>query len=58
MTTNRNSIRTIRTALRAATLALFMIGPLAGFAAAQDDGFHRSNSGAGFVLYVSLLRNA
>lgn len=57
MKTNRRRIQTVRTLARTALLALFMIGPLAGFAAAQDDGAHKL-SGAGFVLYVSLMRNA
>ena len=57
MKTNRRRIQTARTLARTALLALFMIGPLAGFAAAQDDGA-RKLSGAGFVLYVSLMRNA
>ena len=59
MTTIRTRrYQTLRTATRAGLLALAMIGPLAGFAAAQDDGAARGNSGAGFVLYVSLMRNA
>lgn len=57
MTAIRNRRQSLRTALRAAILAIFMIGPLAGFAAAQDAN-KRDLSGAGFVLYVSLLRNA
>lgn len=48
--------QSIRIAARAGFLALAMIGPLAGFAAAQDDGARRGNTGAGFVLYVSLMR--
>jgi len=56
MTAIRNYRQSLRIALRAALLAVFMIGPLAGFAAAQDDGA-RKLSGAGFVLYVSLMRN-
>lgn len=51
-------MHTIRIATRAGLLAIAMIGPLAGFAAAQDDGNARGNSGAGFVLYMSLMRNA
>ena len=58
MKTNTRRFQTIRIAARACILALAMIGPLAGFAAAQDDGAHRGNTGAGFVLYVSLMRNA
>lgn len=58
MTTRHNRYQALRTAARAGFLALALIGPLAGFAAAQDDGFHRGNTGAGFVLYVSLMRNA
>ena len=58
MTTTTRRFQTIRTAARAGILALAMIGPLAGFAAAQDDGARRGNTGAGFVLYVSLMRNA
>lgn len=57
MTAIRNHRQSIRFAIRAATLAVFMIGPLAGFAAAQDAS-KRDLTGAGFVLYVSLLRNA
>jgi len=57
MTAIRKHRHSLRIALRAATLAVFMIGPLAGFAAAQDAG-KRDLTGAGFVLYVSLLRNA
>lgn len=45
----------IRVAARASAIALLLIGPLAGFAAAQDDGARKA-SGAGFVLYVSLMR--
>jgi len=58
MKTTTRSFQSIRIAIRAGVLALAMIGPLAGFAAAQDDGARRGNSGAGFVLYVSLMRNA
>ncbi|WP_370322836.1 hypothetical protein [Oricola sp.] len=58
MKTTTRRFQTIRIAIRASVLALAMIGPLAGFAAAQDDGARRGNSGAGFVLYVSLMRNA
>ncbi|GAB4362455.1 MAG: hypothetical protein Kow0026_26250 [Oricola sp.] len=57
MTAIRNHRQSLRTAARAGLLAVFLIGPLAGFAAAQDAG-KRELSGAGFVLYVSLLRNA
>ncbi|WP_158284746.1 hypothetical protein [Oricola cellulosilytica] len=45
----------IRVAARASAIAVLLIGPLVGFAAAQDDGI-RKPSGAGFVLYVSLMR--
>lgn len=58
MKTNTRRFQTIRIAARAGFLAFAMIGPLAGFAAAQDDGAHRANTGAGFVLYVSLMRNS
>lgn len=54
----RSNLQTIRIAARAGMLALFLIGPLAGFAAAQDSGLRHGASGAGFVLYVSLLRNS
>jgi hypothetical protein len=57
MTVIRKHRQSLRIAFRAAVLAIFMIGPLAGFAAAQDAN-KRDLSGAGFVLYVSLLRNA
>ncbi len=57
MNTIRRHRQSIRIATRAAMLAVFMIGPLAGFAAAQDDSA-RKLTGAGFVLYVSLMRNA
>ncbi|QKV16957.1 hypothetical protein [Oricola thermophila] len=57
MTAIRKHRQSLRTALRAAILAIFMLGPLAGFAAAQDDNA-RKLSGAGFVIYMSLLRGA
>ena len=57
MKTGRHTYQSLRILVRAATLAIFMIGPLAGFAAAQDNTA-RKLSGAGFVLYVSILRNA
>ena len=55
MKTRNRTIQSIRTMATAAGLALFLIGPLAGFAAAQDHGA-RKMTGAGFVLYVSLMR--
>lgn len=58
MTLSNGHFRTLRAAARAGLLATAMIGPLAGFALAQEDGAHRGASGAGFVLYVSLMRNA
>ena len=58
MTPKTGFLKNLRIAARAGILAAAMIGPLAGFAAAQDDGLHRGNNGAGFVLYVSLMRNA
>ncbi|WP_193175836.1 hypothetical protein [Oricola nitratireducens] len=57
MKTGRHTYQSLRILVRAAALAIFMIGPLAGFAAAQDNTA-RKLSGAGFVLYVSILRNA
>lgn len=57
MKTRRHTYQSLRILVRAATLAVFLIGPLAGFAAAQDNNA-RKLSGAGFVLYVSILRNA
>ena len=55
MKTHGERYQAIRTAMRAGAFAVILIGPMAGFAAAQDDGA-RKMSGAGFVLYVSLMR--
>ena len=57
MKIRRHTYQSLRIFVRAAVLATFLIGPLAGFAAAQDNTA-RKLSGAGFVLYVSILRNA
>ena len=55
---NRQNARaTFAGCLRALTLAAVVIGPLAGIAAAQADGHNLKGKGAGFVLYVSLMRN-
>lgn len=40
---------------RALAVVAFFVGPLAGYAMAKDNGVH-GPSGAGLVLYVSLLR--
>lgn len=55
MKTRRTGMKTIMTAVRMLAVTLFFVGPLAGFAAAQDDSIH-GPSGAGLVLYISLLR--
>jgi predicted NUDIX family NTP pyrophosphohydrolase len=55
MKTHTKGFQTFLAAMRAAVIAVLLIGPLAGFAAAQDDGA-RKMGGAGFVLYVSLMR--
>ena len=55
MKTNSTWLNSVRTAARMAAFAAFLVGPLAGFAAAQDDGINKMG-GAGFVLYVSIMR--
>ncbi len=53
----RNARATFAGCVRALTFAAVIIGPLAGIAAAQADGQTAKGKGAGFVLYVSLMRN-
>ena len=55
MSTHNTWFGSLRTAARMTALAAFLVGPLAGFAAAQDDGINKMG-GAGFVLYVSIMR--
>lgn len=51
----RNALSMFALTARALVVATLFVGPLAGFAAAQD-GAARGPSGAGLVLYISLLR--
>ncbi|MEM5502398.1 hypothetical protein [Ahrensia kielensis] len=46
----------LRPSLRVAALVMLFVGPLAGIASAIADGNSKSTNGAGFVLYVSLMR--
>ena len=57
-TENRNNARaTLAGCVRALMIAAVIIGPLAGIAAAKADGHNLKGKGAGFVLYVSLMRS-
>ncbi len=47
----------LRPSLRAAILVAMFVGPFAGFAVAASNANAIQNNGAGFVLYVSLMRN-
>lgn len=46
----------LRPSLRVALLVFLFVGPLAGVASAIANGNGNSSNGAGFVLYVSLMR--
>lgn len=46
----------LRPSLRVALLVMLFVGPLAGVASAIANGNSKSTNGAGFVLYVSLMR--
>jgi len=49
---------TIATLLRITALAAFLVGPVGAYAYAQSGDKQSGLSGAGFVLYMSLQRNA
>ena len=51
----RHGLPMLATTARALVVAVLFVGPLAGFAVAQDDSA-RGPNGAGLVLYISLLR--
>lgn len=51
-----NKSKIIRPTLRAALLVSLFVGPFAGFAIAAANDGAKQNSGAGFVIYVSLMR--
>jgi hypothetical protein len=46
----------LRPSLRVALLVMLFVGPLAGVASAIANGNSQGSNGAGFVLYVSLMR--
>lgn len=56
MLTAYRSSKIVRPTLRAVFLAAFFVGPFAGFSIAASNDNGAQNSGAGFVLYVSLMR--
>lgn len=51
-----NNSKILRPALRALLLVTLFVGPFAGFAIAAANDNDRGKNGAGFVLYVSLMR--
>lgn len=55
---NRRIHRSLATLLRIAAITAFLVGPVGAFAYAQTGDKNSSLTGAGFVLYVSLQRNA
>ncbi|WP_299861205.1 hypothetical protein [uncultured Hoeflea sp.] len=55
---SRRIHRSLATLLRIAAITAFLVGPVGAFAYAQTGDKSSSLTGAGFVLYVSLQRNA
>lgn len=56
--THRTATNTLSTAIRVAFAALFLTAPVAAYAASQAAQQGDGMKGAGFVLYVTLQRNA
>lgn len=54
----RSTRRSLATFIRIAAFAAFMVGPVGAFAYASAGSQGSSLNGAGFVLYISLQRNA
>ena len=52
-----NKSKYIRPTLRATVLIALFVGPFAGFAVAAANDNVNQNRGAGFVIYVSLMRS-
>lgn len=55
---NNRIHRSLSTLLRIAAITAFLVGPVGAFAFAQTGDKGSNLTGAGFVLYVSLQRNA
>lgn len=51
-----NITQTLQASLRAALFLTILVAPMAGFAASLSSDGAGNGRGAGFVLYVSLMR--